>query len=158
MIFDAKFYEFKNRFFCVCEESERVCAGCGSLINELAGLYSYSLNKRSKSLNIYHIKCKKKIPLKVSYNETGVFTFCNERIPLSTPVIFSYKVIKPSNNDLSVFEAANIVSEEVTDKTVHAGRESFGGSVIGSVSDKKALEMDKEILRIEKKNKKRSDC
>jgi len=153
MISKHNFYELTNnsktRYFCLAEELERECSNCKKLIKEIVGYYSYNIYNNRAEFGIYHLSCKNKIPKKANYQETGMFTFTIERINGFVPVIFGLKSVKSLNNNITVFEASELSSDYVKDKTVHAGRESLEGASIGLLPEEKIKELDSEVNDID---------
>lgn len=131
--------------FCVCETLDRVCSGCKKNINEELGIYSYSLFKNFRELGIYHNYCKNKISSKALYQETGVFFFTDKLVSGAVPVIFSYKGVVQTKNNMTVFDAVDLPSESVVDKTVYAGRESLEGASVGLIDEKRFEELEQPV-------------
>lgn len=149
MISKHNFYELtrngKPRYFCLANPLERECYACKKLISDPVGIYAYSLFNNNRHLGIYHIGCKKKISTKSNYLEIGLCNFILDRIPGSVPVLFGYKYVKPSNNNITVFDAVDLVTDKTTDKTVHAGRDSLQGCSVGLIDHVRFNELDSDV-------------
>lgn len=153
MINKNNFFELerhgKKRYFCVADELDRECSSCKKLINESVGLYSYRIFKNRAEFGVYHLSCKKKITNKADYQEVGLFNFTIDRIPGSIPVLFGFKSARPTNSNITVFEAVAFPSDKVVDKTDPKNYEgSLGGASVGLLDSARLEELDSSVSDI----------
>ena len=140
----------KKKYFCVSKEKERKCEGCNNFISDVMAIFNYSINNGKGILSLYHTNCKNKISKKGVYQERGLCFFMISPIPNSTPVLFGNKSARPSNNNISVFEASSLPSDKTEDKTLMAGRESLEGAKVGLIDQERLEELESPVKDIDR--------
>lgn len=119
----------RKRYFYVTQE-ELFCESCN---DELINLVFIRIkwDKQSQIGLLCH-NCTNNIMFQAQVEEWKLAEITNEKRKDFVPILIMFGGLKNSDRNLTVFDSEEIKSDEVSDKTKFAGRESWGGSLIGN--------------------------
>jgi hypothetical protein len=146
---------------------KRTCDFCDNEIIDPNGILEVSFNKISffevggvkKRLNnpkynkitkLYHFGCISKVSNKLKGDKFQDFhvIFAYEVPGGSIPVLINNINLREGGN-VSVFDAVELPSDSVKDRTVHAGRDSLEGASVGLVDSSRLDELDSSVKDID---------
>lgn len=139
----VKIWEKNKKYYLV---SEQICKNCDKVLDNIA-VVSWFDNKHQV---VTCVSCHKKNKLHYLKIKAIMIARIVEVRPFGTVLVIKpFQSLVNTNRDLNVDDDG----VKIVDKTKFAGRESFVGSLIGCVTDPRAIEFDKQTNLLEEKKK-----